>query len=152
MAIRIPTQAVLDYNDVGNVGAGSVAGGVAVTFNMPQDSNNVAIFLTASVVGGGVSATLQTSPDGGTTFYDVARSSVVSNANATTGEWITASTIPNTQALGSAAASSLGVGAESGLPILGMHNRVFLRYTAAVTANALSRVQVFVNEQSSSAN
>lgn len=162
MAIRIPLKTVADYNDAGNVGASSVAGGVAVAFNLPQDTDNVLVKLTASVVGGGVSATFQTSDDGGTTFYDVARSSIVSNANNTTAEWLSIPTIasgiaPNAVTgsvlgtTGSAAASTLGVRQYSGLPIMGVQNRVFLRYTAAVSANALTRVQVSVGQQSATA-
>lgn len=164
MSIRIATQTVLDHDDVGNVGASSVAGGVAKTFYIPQDTDNVVVKLTASIVGGGVSATFQTSDDGGTTWYDVARSSIVSNANTTTAEWLSVPVIGAgmatgvagypaagsilTVATGSAAASTLGVRQVSGLPILGVLNRVFLRYTAAVSGNTLSRVQVKVNSQS----
>lgn len=164
MAIRLPLQGVLDYDDVGNVGVGSVAGGVAKTFTLPQDTDNVVVKLTASIVGGGVSATFQTTDDGGTTWYDVARSSVVSNANNTTAQWLSipvvgagqrtgvnqASSII-TAGIGSAAASTLGSQQVSGLPIMSQQNRVFLRYDAAVSANALSRVQVKVNNQSASA-
>lgn len=170
MSIRLPLQTVLDYNDVNNVGAGSVAGGVAKTFFIPQDTDNVTVKLTASIIGGGVSAVFQTSDDGGTTFYDVARTSVVSNANTTTAQFLSipvigvgvrtttvSGTIPSVggqaaasiySATGSAAASSLGQLEVSGLPIMGQLNRVFLRYTAAVSGNDLSRVQVKVNSQS----
>lgn len=160
MGIRLPLQTVLDYDDVGQTGATSVAGGVAKTFTMPQDSDTVVVKLTASVIAGGVSATLQTSDDGGSSWYDVARSSVVSNANNTTADWIFGTTygpgmatavngFPTasilTVGIGSAAASTLGVRQISGLPILGPLNRVFLRYTAAVTSTDLARVQVKVN-------
>ncbi len=163
MAIRIPTQGIVDFNDAANVGAGSVAGGVAIPFQVTQDTDNVVVKLTASIVGGGVSAVFQTSDDGGTTYYDVARSSVVSNANTTTAEWLSIPTVgvgvtssrPVTGSVmsttGSAAASTLAAGQFSGLPILGIQNRVFLRYTAGVSANALARVQVMTNQQSASA-
>lgn len=165
MSIRLPVQTVLSYDDVGNVGASSVAGGVAKTFNLPQDTDDVVVKLTASIVGGGVSATFQTSDDGGTTWYDVARSSVVSNANGTNAEWlvaptigtgvtvlqsqtaVTGSVIGTTATTGSAAASSLGSRQYSGLPIMGLLNRVFLMYSAGVSANALSKVEVKVNNQ-----
>lgn len=161
MAIRLPLQTVLDYDDVGDVGAGSVAGGVAKTFVLPQDTDNVVVKLTASIVGGGVSAVFQTSDDGGVTYYDVARTSVVSNANNTTAQWLSIPVVGAgvatgvnqansilSVATGSAAASTLGSQQVSGLPLLGQHARVFLRYTAAVSANALSRVKVMVNNQS----
>ncbi len=77
MSIRLPLQTVFDYNNTIIQGGGpaSVAGGVAKQFNVP-------------LVGGGVSATFQTSDDGGTTWYDVQRSSIVSNANGSTAEWM----------------------------------------------------------------
>lgn len=163
MAIRLPLQTVLDYNDIGNVGQGSVAGGVAKTFTLPQDADTAMVKLTASIVGGGVSATLQTSDDGGTTWYDVARTSVVSNANNTTATW--AAGFVNAGGVATAvngaptnsilsvgirntAASTLGQNQVSGLPILGTVNRVFLQYTGNITGNSLSRVQVETNSQS----
>lgn len=173
MAIRLPLQTILDYNDVNEVGAGSVAGGVAKTFNLPQDTDNVVLKLTASVVGGGVSALFQTSDDGGTTWYAVARTSIVSNANNDKPEFLSfpvigtgvktttvAGTVPS---VGGQAASSiyaatgqvtsaLGQLQVTGLPVMGVQNRVFLQYTSGVSANALSRVKVMVNSQSASHN
>lgn len=164
MGIRLPLQTILDYNDAGQTGATSVAGGVAQTFTIPQDADNVVVKMTASVIAGGVSVTFQTTDDGGTTFYDVARSSIVSNANNTTAEWLSIPVIGtgmNPQvistvnagsilggSIGSAAASVLGNKQISGLPILGPLNRVFLRYTSAVTSTDLARVQVKVNSKS----
>lgn len=173
MAIRLPLLGVLDYNDNGNVGAGSVAGGVAKTFFLPQDTDNVVVKLTASTVGGGVSASFQTTDDGGSTWYDVARTSIVSNANNTTAQWLSipvagtgvrtttvGGVVPSVggqaaasiySATGAAAASTIGQLEVTGLPILGPLNRVFLQYTAAVSANALARVQVKANSQSATA-
>lgn len=158
---------MLDYNDTPQTGSTSVAGGVAKTFFIPQDADNVVVKLTASVIAGAVSATFQTSDDGGTTWYDVARTSVVSNANNTTAEWLSIPVIgPGINPIvksaanagsilggspGSAAASTLGSRQVSGLPILGPLNRVFLIYTSAVTSTDLARVQVKVNSQSATA-
>ena len=170
MSIRLPTTQVLDYDDVGNVGASSVNGGLARTFEIPQDCDNVVLKLTASIIGGGVSATFQTTDDGGGTWYDVARTSIVSNANnAVTAQWLSipveghgvrtttvSGTIPSVggqaaasiyAATGSAGASTLGQLEVSGLPLMGRLNRVFLRYTAAVSGNDLSRVRVRANSQ-----
>lgn len=164
MSIRLPLQTILDYNDTPQTGSTSVAGGVAKTFMLPQDTDNVVVKLTASVIAGGVSATFQTSDDGGSTWYDVARTSIVSNANNTTAEWLSIPVIGsgvNPQvvstvnagsvlggSIGSAAASVLGNKQVSGLPLMGLLNRVFLRYTSAVTSTDLARVQVKVNSQS----
>lgn len=160
MAIRLPLQGVLDYNDSGNVGASSVAGGVAKPFTLPQDTDNVVVKFTASIAGGGASATFQTTDDGGTTWYDVARTSVVSNANNTTAQWLSIPVVGTgiatganqlnsilSVATGSAAASTLGQRQVSGLPILSPLNRVFIRYDAGVSLNDLARVQVKVNSQ-----
>lgn len=167
MAIRLPLQTVLDYNDTPQTGATSVAGGVAKTFTIPQDTDNIVVKLTASVIAGGVSATLQTTDDGGATWYDVARTSVVSNANNTTAQWLNIPVIgpginpivksnANSGSIlggspGSAAASTLGSREVSGLPIMSQSGRVFLIYTAAVTSTDLARVQVKVNSQSATA-
>lgn len=167
MAIRINPQTVLDYNDSGNVGASSINGGVAVPFQIPMDTDNVIVKFTASISGGGASVTFQTSDDGGTTYYDVARTSVVSRANATTAQWLNIPVIgpginpavpANTSAgsilggsPGIAGASTLGSRQVSGLPIMSTQNRIFFIYTAAVDINTLARVQVRANSQSATA-
>lgn len=166
MAIRLPLQTVLSYDDAGQTGTTSVAGGVAKTFMIPQDTDNVVVKLTASVIAGAVSAVLQTTDDGGTTWYDVARTSVVSNANNNTAQWLsvpvngggiaTGQTYPVTGCILSSgirqtAASTLAGGQVSGLPILSELGRVFLIYTAAVTSTDLARVDVKVNSQSATA-
>lgn len=151
------------------LGAGSVAGGIAYPFFLPQDTDNVVMKFTASVVAGGYSATFQTSDDGGLTFYDVARSSVVTNANNTTAEWASIPTIGtgvNPQVIstvnggsvlggttGSSAASTLGSRQVSGLPILGPQNRVFIRITGNVTSAASNAyvASVKINQQSGTA-
>lgn len=174
MSIRLPLQTVLTADDVNEVGAGSVSGGVARTFTIPQDADNIVVKFTASTTGGGVSTILQTTDDGGTTWYDVARTSIVSNANATTAEWLSCPVIgigvrtgvvsPSVVAtgsvvtsgsvygtIGSAAASTVGMKQVTGLPILSQQGRVFLVVGAAVSANALSKVVVMVNSQSATA-
>ena len=167
MSIRLPVKTVLDVNNstINATGPASVSGGVAHSFQLPQDCDNVVVKLSASVMAGGVSATFQTSDDGGTTWYDVARTSIVSNAGATTGtaEWMSIPVVSsgvNPQVIstvnagsvvggtiGSSAASSLGNRQISGLPILGINNRIFLRYTSAVTSIISERVTVSANSQ-----
>lgn len=166
MGIRIPATGVLDYNDAGQTGATSVLGGVAKSFLLPMDTDNVVVKLTASVIAGAVSATFQTSDDGGTTWYDVARTSVVSNtAGNQNAEWLsipvvgagmrTAVTVNGasvmTAGIGAAGASTLASRQISGLPVLGVNNRIFLIYTAAVSSTDLARVKVLVNSQSATA-
>lgn len=158
---------VLDYNNTVEQGGGpaSVAGGVSKPFMLPQDTDNVVVKLQASVLAGGVSAVLQTTDDGGTTWYDVGRTSIVSNANGVTAEWISApvigagigTNVVQTTAsvyvgsIGKAGASTLGAQTMSGMPILSQQGRVFLRYTSAVTSIISERVKVMVNSQSATA-
>lgn len=173
MAIRLPLKTVGTFSPAANeVGAGSVNGGLAHTFVLPQDTDNIVVKFTASVVGA-YSAVLQTSDDSGTTYYDVARTSIVSNANSTTAEWISSpvvgigvkTTYMNNSvaggeavasvysAIGRAGASTLGQLAVSGLPILSQQARIFVRITGNITdADANTYVaKVMVNSQSATA-
>lgn len=169
MSIRLPLQGVLDVQNNGLIGAASVTatGGIANEFTIPQDTDNIIVKLTASVAGGGVSVVLQTTDDGGTTWFDVARSSVVSNTvGDSQAEWLVGSTstpgfrtpvngFPANSILstgiGSSPASALGQRAVSGLPVMSQRARTFLIIGAAVTGVASVRTQVKVNSQSATA-
>jgi hypothetical protein len=159
MAVRLPLQTVGNFTDT-DTGTASVKGGVAHQFNIPQDTDNIVVKFTASVVGASASTVLQTSDDGGTTWYDVARTSIVSNG---VPQWLSAPIIsPGVStgviqsasvvnaAIGTAAASTLGGQQVSGLPILGPTNRVFTIYTGNITASSVVTV-VKVNSQSATA-
>lgn len=166
MSIRLPLTAVLDVTD-SSTGSTSLLGGVAYPFKIPQDADNVVLAFSPSTVTAGISAVFQTSPDGGTTWYDVARTSIATASPSGVGpQWVSIPTI--TQAttrasvvavgsviavntIGTAAASTLGSGQYSGLPILGLQNRIFLIQQAGITASIGSRVQVLVNQQSATA-
>lgn len=179
MSIRLPLYKVLDYNQTVEQGAGptSIVGGRALPFTLPQDTDNVVVKYQTSILGGGASVTLQTTDDGGITWYDVARSSIVSNTGGSilggsghtnavflsvgvfgdTSTGVTASLVAagsvvavNTTG-GSAAASSLGIQTNSGLPILSQQGRVFIRYGAAITSVINERVTVMSNSQSATA-
>ncbi len=155
MSVRLPGQIVLQSINTDS-GTASVAGGVPIPFLIPQDTDSITVKVQASLVGGGASVILQTSDDGGTTYYDVSRTSIVSNANGTTAQWLVGSTIVDgqrtgvvqsasvvTAGIGSAAASTLGGQQASGLPILGVQNRLFLIYTGTPTvASVVSTVRV----------
>lgn len=144
MAIRLPLKTVLTLDDAGT---SSIATGTSGAFTLPQDTDNVVLKLTASIIGGGVSAFLQTTDDGGTTYYDVARTSVISAGT----DWITVPVAPAAAAVGSANASTLALGSASGLPILSQHGRVVLSYATAGTSNAAAKAEVKVNSQSATA-
>lgn len=163
MGIRLPLQAVLDVTD-SSTGSTSVLGGVAYPFKLPQDTDNVVLAFSPSVVGAGISATFQTSPDGGTTWYDVARTSIATASPTGVGpQWISVPTIAQTvtrssvvatgsvitvNTIGTAAASTLGSAQYSGLPVLGIQNRIFLIQQTGISASQGSRVQVLVNNES----
>lgn len=172
MSIRKPIK-IATLLDTGDVGAGSVAGGVAKTFNLPQDTDNVVMKVTSSLVGTSVSAVLQTTDDGGSTWYDVARSKLVTVSNNTIADWTSVPVIGFGQkttiingtiasvggqpaasiggTTGSAAASTIGAGQFSGLPIMDTYNRVFIIYTGNVTTNDLVKVDIYANNQSNRA-
>ena len=172
MSIRKPIK-VLSYNDSGDKGANSVLGMTTKTFNLPQDIDNVVMKVTASLVGTSATFTLQTTDDGGTTWYDVARSNKVTLANNTVADWVSVpvlgfgyrTTIVNGtiasvggQAAasiggitGSAAASTLGAGQISGLPIMDTFARVGVIFTGDVTSNDKLQVDIYANQQSNRA-
>ena len=167
MAIRLPLKKVGTFTDTTPTGPSSTAGGIAHEFLLPQDTDNVVVKMTASMAGTGVSAVLQTTDDGGTTYYDVARTSIVSNANSTTAQFLsvpvigggvtTAATFATTSivsmGIGDAAASTLAQRAVSGLPILSPQARVFIIIDGNIT-NATSNeivTEVMVNSQSATA-
>lgn len=168
MSIRLPLKVIGNFTAAANeTGAGSVSGGFAHAVTLPQDTDNVVVKLTASVVGA-YSAVLQTTDDGGTTWYDVSRTSVVSNSNSTTATWCIGqvvgggvATAQNGFPTGSilsvgirnTAASTLAANQISGLPILSQQARVFVRITGDITdadANTYN-VKVLVNSQSATA-
>lgn len=166
MAIRLPLTTVLDTTHT-NQGSTSVAGGWAYDFKLPPDTDNVVVKFTPSVTAGGISAIFQTSDDGGTTFFDVARTSIASsNALGKAPQWLSIPVIsPGINplvksnanvgsvaggAIGGASASTLGSQEVSGLPVLGIQNRVFLITTGNATAVS-GRIQVMVNSQSRNA-
>ena len=171
MGIRFPLKIIRVVNNgIIATGPASTAGGVATTFTIPQDTDNIVVKMTASIRTGGVSATLQTTDDGGTTWYDVARTSIVSRAIAENAQWLsvpvigagmrttvgvasvgTGTVVSVLGATGTAAASSLGQLEVSGLPILSSQGRIFLQYTAAVTSILAEVVDVYVNSESGTA-
>ena len=176
MDIRFPLKRIRVVNN-GEIATGpaSTAGGVATDFTLPQDTDNIVVKMTASIMDGGVSATVQTTDDGGTTWYDVARTSIISNANGTTAQWLSIPVIGSGQrtgvvvtsvvaagsvvsfgsvagTIGSAAASTLAQREVSGMPLLSTQGRIFLRYTGSGITSIISEVvDVYVNSESGTA-
>lgn len=171
MSIRLPLKVVLSSDNSTEVGAGSLLGGVAIPFTIPQDTDNIVVKFQAQTAGAGASATLQTTDDGGATWFDVGRTSVVSSANGVLAQWLSvpvlgfgqrtsySSTVAigsvvagnNNQPVGNAAPSTLGSGQYSGLPILSQQARIFLTLQAGVSASTVLLTEVKVNSQSATA-
>lgn len=168
MAIRLPLKTVLSSDNSTELGAGSVGGGIGIPFTILQDADNIVLKLTASVAGGGISAQIQTTDDGGTTWYSNGRTSVVSNAVGDNVQWLSISTlgmgiqsssvvatgsvIAGT-GIGSATPSAVGSGEMTGLPILSQQGRVLLQIVGSLTSAASNVIiaEVKINSQSATA-
>lgn len=174
MSIRKPLLTVLDYNDSGNVGATSV---VSQTFFVPQDADNILVKVPVTSINGTsplAAIYLQTTDDGGTTWYDIARlpdvtQTAITNANAlwmnanVNGLGVRSTQAPTVSVLGGGAGASiltitgnasmrgLAAGGISGLPIMGPLNRIQISYAGTLLLNAGLQVQVKVNSQEASA-
>lgn len=159
MALNKPTRVILDTSNT-DLGGASVSGGYAYNFELPSDVTTIAVRFRPSVITGHMGLILQTSPDGGTNYYDVARTSTMSIAYAANAQWLVASSItPGINprgsgttsitggAVGTATASSLGSSQVSGLPLLSPTNRLFMILGGAATVNDGSRAEVFATGQ-----
>lgn len=166
MAIRLPLKGIGTFTAAANeIGTNSALGGIPYSVTLPQDTSGVVVKFTASVVSGGYSAVFQTTDDGGTTWYDCARTSVVTNANTQNAEWLNVpvagngvgtATVQTTSSVYTASigkATSVAGNRVTGLPILSQQARVFVVITGNITdANANTyTAQVLVNDQSATA-
>lgn len=172
MSIRLPLQTVVSKSYTNETGTSSVGGLIPITFQLPQDTDNVVVKMTASTIGGGVSALFQTTDDGGTTYYDVARTSIVSRAAGGAEQWLNipitgqgfrsavqgqTSVVGSTnvgvalQTIGSALGGSLTQYQTTGLPLLSQQARVGLILTGNHTAGTGSGITVEVKANSQSA-
>jgi len=174
MGIRFPLTTVLDYNDSGNTGATSV---VSQTFRVPQDADNIIVKVPVTSINGTspvAAIYVQTSDDGGTTWYDMARlpdvtQTAITNANAlwasipVNGFGVRTTQGPQVSVLGggpgssilsitgNASMRSLSAQSQSGLPVLGPLNRIQISYAGTVALNAGLQVKVLVNSESGTA-
>lgn len=162
MSIRLPLTTVLGSTNDNELGAGSVNGVVAIPFTIPTDTDNITLKLVANTAGGAVSAQLQTTDDGGNTWYGLARTSVVSLSTGDTAQWLSvpvagfgfrsASVIATGSVFsgistGSAAPSTLGTsGGYTGLPVMSQLGRVALQIVGNLTTSSIF-TQVKVNSQ-----
>lgn len=165
MAIRLPLQVVKTASLANEDGTSSLVGGIPYPFVLPQDTDNVVLKMTASTSGGGVSAVFQTTDDGGSTWYDVGRTSIVSNANTYNAQWLSIPVINAgigtavLQTTSSVYTASIGRAVSvaqqkmTGMPLLSQQARVFLILTGdhvAALGSAIS-FEVKANSQSASA-
>lgn len=168
MAIRFPLQTVLSSDNSTELGAGSVGGGVPILFTFPMDTDNAMLKFSASVAGGGVSAQVQTTDDGGNTWYSMGRTSIVSNAVGDNVQWLAlpvisagiqsssvvavGSVIAGT-GIGSAQPSLVGSGEVTGMPIMSQQGRVIIQITGSLTAAASNSIvtQIKINNQDATA-
>lgn len=176
MGIRLPTQTVSDKTFGPNTtpGSDSVLGVTPQNFYLPTDIENCLVKVyQASVSGtGAISVLFQTTDDGGTTWYDVARSPLYGSANGATSiltgtaMWMSipvsgeanrnlglnssvigVGSVITTGVTGTTAASTLAAGQKSGLPLLGVLNRICLMYSGNITTNDGVKVRVLTNQQ-----
>lgn len=165
MSIRLPLATVLSSTNNDEVGAGSVGGGVPILFTIPQDTDNIVLKLTATMAGGGVSAQLQTTDDGGITWFGLGRTSIVSAATGDNAQWLSipvtgfgmgspsvvaTGSVISVGGIGSAQPSTLSAGEVSGLPVLSQQGRVILQLQAGITSSSIL-TQIKVNSQSATA-
>lgn len=169
MGIRFPLTTVLDYNDAGNTGATSV---VSQTFRVPQDADNIIVKVPVTSISGTnpvAAIYVQTTDDGGSTWYDMARlpdvTGTIANAGAlwasipVNGFGIRTTQGPQVSVLGGGAGASIlsitgnasmrGTAAQSqtGLPVLGPLNRIQISYAGTIATNTALQVQVKVNSE-----
>lgn len=163
MSIRFPLKVVSSYSLTNETGETSLVGGIPVPMVLPQDTDNVVVKLTASTVGGGVSAVFQTTDDGGSTWYDVGRTSIVSNANTYNAQWLSipvinagigTAVLQTTSSVYTASigrATSVAQQKMTGMPLLAQQARVFLILTGDHEAALGSSITVAVKVNSQSA-
>lgn len=166
MGIRLPLQSVVQDVRPSETGTSSVGGTINIPLTLPQDTDNVVVKLVASVAGAGVSAQLQTTDDGGITWYGIGRTSVVSNAVGDNAQWISATVLGTGlasssivavgsviagQGIGSAQPSTLSSGDLTGMPILSPTARVALQIVGSITVAASNIITTTVSANSQSA-
>ena len=151
MSLRNPI-AIRSITDTGTSGA------VNYDFLLPQDLDQVTFRLTAGTFTGTnptCDVYIQTSPDGGTTWYDVCNlgqiTAAVTAQNARFAFASASGHIKRTQGasvldIGAAAASTTSSSAYTGVPLLGQAMRITFKYGGTQLANAGVRVDLYGNQ------
>lgn len=159
MSIRIPSSPVLDYTSTI-----ATATTDSATVLLPQDCDSVTVKVWAPTFGAtSDDIYIQTSPDGGTTWYDMGNMGQITAAvveqNALFGFFSTLGQPRTNAASVSAGGAQAGIGAcaastataktYTGLPIMGRNFRVYFKMAGSGASSV--RVQVFANQQSATA-
>ncbi len=157
MSIRLPLKTLVAVNDTATTGTASY------NFFVPQDSEGIVVKAYTGATFTGTNPTvdiyIQTSDDGGTTWYDTCNlgqfTAAVSAQNARWAAIPVAVPLARTQgasvlAIGAAAASTATVQQYTGIPVLGQINRVYLKYGGTQLTNSGVLVNVYSNSQSNS--
>ena len=165
MAIRLPLQVALDYHS-----SIAAAGTDAATCILPQDTDSVTVMLSSSVFGiATLNTYIQTTPDGGSTWYDMANlgqmTAVTGPTTATaaaapfvahfdTSGAVQANGVASTVNTGSVilrdinqvTSSAVAAGTYSGTPLMSRLIRVFHKATGTGASDI--RTIVYVHQQS----
>lgn len=165
MAIRVPGSPVLAFRS-------SIASAVtdAATVILPQDLDAITVTVTSSVFGITTLQTyVQTTPDGGTTWLDMANIGVITGttgatpATALQQPWVAHFDVVGAQinsgttsvvavgsvvgrAINQAGASVASAGTYTGVPLMGRTLRIFHKATGTGASDILT--QVYVQNQS----
>lgn len=166
MAIRMPNSPVLSFRS--SIASASTDNATTL---LPQDTDSITVTLSSSVFGiSTLNTYVQTSPDGGTTWLDMANMGVLTGTTGATPvtalqQPIVASfnTVSQAQANGVTSVISVGsvltrdinkqgasvatAGFYTGVPILGRNLRIFHVATGTGASDILT--QVYVQNQSS---
>ncbi len=164
MSIRQPNSPVLDWHS-------SIASAVtdATTVILPQDTDAITVAVSSSVFGlTTLQAFIQTTPDGGTTWFDMGSTPIIGGTTGpTTATAAQAPYIAHFDTLGARGAegstsviatgsvrglqinqvqsSAIAAGQYSGVPIMSRLLRIFLKATGTGASDI--RTQVYVHNQ-----
>ena len=164
MAIRIPSSPILDWHS-------SIASATtdATTCLLPQDTDSITVAVSSSVFGITTLQTfIQTTPDGGTTWFDMGSTPVIAAVTGPTTataaqapymahfdtvgaetNWGTTSVVKVGSVIAlninQVSSSAIGAGQYSGIPIMGRLLRIFHKATGTGASDI--RTQVYVHNQ-----
>lgn len=157
MSIRVPLKTVQQITDT------TTSGVTGYTVILPQDTDSVVLkFYTGTFTGTNptMDVYVQTTDDGGTTWYDCGNlgqiTAAVSAQNARWAEFRFIGSAPRTQgasvlAIGACAASTATSSQYTGLPLLSNVMRIYFKLGGTQVVNAGAIVNVLVAQQSATA-